>query len=217
MLATHNSFTYLPAKNPIVNLFSCLWRCQSLTLKSQYAFGVRYFDVRVAAEKTDNERIIFRLCHGRANLIMTFSSIPALDTYLRRRYPHAAYRLILERGNIDTTAGEVFLRQANTLIREAKQGKGIIDAVIIKHPWKVIFSRTDIPMSEYYCHPLNWNTDMPLSYNLRHLDLRQISIRRWARKHNPPITPEMIGSRKAIHMIDFFTGIKNSPTPSAKA
>lgn len=203
MIATHNTFTYLPAKSKAVNLFAPLWRCQSLTLKRQYAAGVRYFDVRVAPEQDAKGKTIFRLCHGRASLVMFFSSVPALDTYLRRRYPRAAYRLILERGGIDSAEGETFLRQANTLIREAQEGKGIIDAVIVKHPWKVVFSRGTKTLREYYCHPLNWNTDMPLAYNLRHLDLRQLSIRGWARRHNPAVTKAMLDDPATVHMMDF--------------
>lgn len=203
MIATHNSFTYLRAKNPVMEILAPLWRCQGLTLGQQWKAGARYFDVRVAAER-DGGKTIFRLCHGRADLRMMFSSVPALDTYMRRRWPKAAYRLVLERGSMDSKGGETFLRQAGTLIREAQAGGGIIDAVIVKHPWTVVFQRGGRTLREYYCHPLNWNTDMPLAYNLRHLDLRQVSIRGWARRHNPPITKEMVSGRDTVHMMDYL-------------
>ena len=40
MLGSHDSFTYMVARNGIVDTFTSFWRCQEKTIKEQYDLGV---------------------------------------------------------------------------------------------------------------------------------------------------------------------------------
>lgn len=196
MIGSHNTFTYLKAESGLMETFSNLWRCQSKTTKQQYDLGVRFFDVRVAPEK-DGGKTKWRLCHGKANLKMQFISLAALNNYMQRRFPKALYRLILEKGDQAD-----FKAQANKLV-ESIGKNACLYAVIIKKNWQVLFTKQSLKFNEFYCHPLNWNTDMSLGYNLRNVDLRQTNIKEWAKKHNPLITKDMIEDNDNLYMMDY--------------
>lgn len=47
MISSHNTFSYLPPRHKIFNLFKGFWRCQELNINEQIASGVEYLDVRV--------------------------------------------------------------------------------------------------------------------------------------------------------------------------
>lgn len=47
MIGSHNSYSYLPPKNLWGKITKFWGKCQDLTLKEQYAKGVRYFDIRL--------------------------------------------------------------------------------------------------------------------------------------------------------------------------
>lgn len=196
MIGSHNSFTYLEAKSSLMEKLSGFWRCQSKTAKQQYDLGVRFFDIRIAPEK-DGNKTKWRLCHGKADLKMVFVSIAALNNFIHRRFPKACYRLILEKGD----QGE-FKVQANKLIDNIEKNAGLY-AIIIKKNWQVLYTKNDLKIREYYCHPLNWNTDMSLGYNLKHFDITQTNIKEYAKKHNPLITKEMIESTDELFFMDY--------------
>lgn len=64
VVGSHNSFTYLQAKNIIGKLTSIFWRCQKLNLDEQLAAGIRCFDVRIRLSKAGN----WEFAHGIAVL-----------------------------------------------------------------------------------------------------------------------------------------------------
>lgn len=53
-LASHNSMSYMPAKGKgfLMNIAERFSKCQDLTYKQQYAFGVRLFDLRIRFQET---------------------------------------------------------------------------------------------------------------------------------------------------------------------
>ena len=60
MIASHNTFSYLPPRHKIFNFFKGFWRCQDKNINEQLASGVEYLDVRV--RYTFDGKV--RLCHG---------------------------------------------------------------------------------------------------------------------------------------------------------
>ena len=47
ILGSHNSWSYLPARKWWMTPFKFIAKCQDLTIKEQYYFGVRCFDLRI--------------------------------------------------------------------------------------------------------------------------------------------------------------------------
>lgn len=89
MIGSHNSFTYLPAKNIVGKLTSLFWRCQKLTLSEQLERGVRCFDVRIRRSKKGN----WEFAHGLAVLTSAsefYNHFAELDKY------HCYVRIVFE-------------------------------------------------------------------------------------------------------------------------
>ena len=90
MIASHDTYTFLPAKNQFFELFSYLWRTQNKNIKEQKECGVKYFDIRVCL---DNGK--YRVCHGLVNFNLVFDSLgDILDQFSTYKV-----RIILEKGN----------------------------------------------------------------------------------------------------------------------
>ena len=94
MIGSHDTFTYLKPCNPIYKLSSRWWRTQCKSIDEQYAFGVRFFDIRVCRDGNK-----WRLCHGVVNLKMTFPTIKDICNFMDMKCPVAIYRIVLEKGN----------------------------------------------------------------------------------------------------------------------
>lgn len=94
MIGSHDTFTYLKSTSCIYNHATKWWRTQCKSIDEQYAFGVRFFDIRVCRDKDK-----WRLCHGAANLKMTFSNIKYICDFMDMKCPTALYRIILEKGD----------------------------------------------------------------------------------------------------------------------
>ena len=58
MIGSHNSFTYLTPTKWWGKMLAPWAKCQSLNIKEQYKSGVRYFDARVAFDKSYNLRLV---------------------------------------------------------------------------------------------------------------------------------------------------------------
>lgn len=74
MIGTHDSFTYLKAKNKIYELFSFTWRTQTKSLKEQKEFGVKYLDIRIHKTKENQ----WELCHGLVNFCKYYNTLSEL-------------------------------------------------------------------------------------------------------------------------------------------
>lgn len=51
LLGTHNSLSYMRPRQWWLRPFAWMARCQDLTIKQQWDYGVRYFDIRVKYDK----------------------------------------------------------------------------------------------------------------------------------------------------------------------
>lgn len=94
MIGSHDSFTYLKSTNYFYNFYTKVWKTQELDVPTQYALGVRMFDIRV---RRDNGN--WRVCHGICDLKMTFPSLESICVYMQKNCPEAIYRIVLEKGN----------------------------------------------------------------------------------------------------------------------
>ena len=185
MIATHNTMTYLPAHNPLVELFSSLWRCQGRTLQEQIQQGVRVFDIRVAYTKKH------RLCfaHGLATLQDKGEFLESVINRLERN--NCWYRIVLER---ETKQG---LKEINEFVRKNQLARCF--AIIVKKGWQVLWQRDGFSL------PVVDNSFVPFVSSkpwYRQLSWKMFSTpRRWARKHQP--TAEEWADQSVIYYYDW--------------
>ena len=90
MIGTHDSYTFLSAKNKLFEWFSFLWRTQVKNIAQQKEIGVTYFDVRV---RRDGD--VWRVCHGLVDFDCKFKSIEDIINM----FSIYKVRIILERGD----------------------------------------------------------------------------------------------------------------------
>lgn len=129
MIGSHDTFTYLKPCNPIFNLGKRWWKTQCKTIEEQYAFGVRFFDIRVCRDGNK-----WRLCHGIVNLKMTFSTIKDICSFMDMKCLAAIYRIVLEKGKYDD------------VMRFIKESSGLCS----KYPnlWRVDIKSSKVWMGE---------------------------------------------------------------------
>lgn len=94
MIGSHDTFTYMKPTIRLFELFSRLWRTQKRSISEQYAFGVRFFDLRVCWHKGK-----WCFAHGLATFDFGFPQIADICSYMNEFFPLAVYRIVLERGN----------------------------------------------------------------------------------------------------------------------
>ena len=77
MIASHNTFSYLPPRHKIFNLFTGFWRCQENNINEQLSSGVEYLYVRVRYISDG----MVRLCHGLVDYGNEYVTLDALVYY----------------------------------------------------------------------------------------------------------------------------------------
>lgn len=115
MIASHNSMSYLRAKNPWLNIFSKYWRCQGKTLVEQINAGVKLFDLRVVY--TSNG---WRFTCGRITLSDGVKPEVAIELLENKGL---YYRLVLEHGGHD--AEREFSRWVRHMVIDKKASYGV--------------------------------------------------------------------------------------------
>lgn len=184
MIGTHDSFTYLKAKNSIYELFSFLWRTQTKTLEEQIKKGATYFDIRVHKAKNNQ----WELCHGLVNFNKSYET---LDTLLKE-LSQFHIRLILEKGS--KKDGEEF----EQLIYTLKYKYNNLVFAAIKNNWKVLHDThlyiIDYTYVPFYSNLLFWQ-------NIKRMNWFS-TIKKWAKKHNPIITQKMKENKDVVYFID---------------
>lgn len=108
MIGSHDTFTYLKSSSWVYNHCTKLWRTQCKSIEEQYAFGIRFFDIRVYRDGTK-----WRVCHGDANFKLTFPSLKAICEMMSSKCPEAIYRIVLEKGDDPTR----FIKEATSPLR----------------------------------------------------------------------------------------------------
>ena len=200
MIASHDSYTFLKVKNPLISLFSIFWRCQKLSIEAQYNLGVRVFDIRVYYNKKKDK---WGTAHGfvKFNEIL-FDSIPHICKYFKKNFSDSIIRIYLEdnvkKKNQDIK--EKFLNEAQAAYIDYFD---IIWEIGTHYPWITYFrGQNEFIIKEYYCHLFNWDNNHGFWYNIKNLKLSLWNISLYSIKHNPYITKKMIEDKSIIYMID---------------
>ena len=200
MLGSHDSFTYMVARDGIINTFPSFWRCQEKTIKEQYDLGVRVFDIRVNKD-VQNKKFTWQVSHGLAKFNQNFVSLSAIGSYFKKQYPGSYFRVILESGSNNEEIVTKFKEQAKKLMNSYED---IVWQVVIKSPWTVLYQGKDFKViNDYSCHLFNWNVNRSLWENIKHFDFKSYSIKSWAKKHNPNITQEMKDDPDKLYFMDY--------------
>lgn len=183
-IATHNSATGERSRSWLHALCSVFSKCQDKTIKEQYYYGCRYFDLRVDKD--------LNLCHGlwkadkNLHNVLTemarFEEEVYVSVTIERRCKH--YDELCER-----------IRKAINL-----RGKGKVKLTYIaakKPAWNVLVAYRSIPVtSNYYSVPT-----LKEYLTLAHKDWRRyIPIPRILKK----ITPKVEFNDKVFTMVDFI-------------
>lgn len=182
MIGTHNSYTFLPAKNKFFEWFSFLWRTQTKNIIEQKKAGVTYFDIRVRRDKANK----WRICHGIVDFAITFDTLREIaDLFSGYRF-----RLILER---NTNGGTWYFRDE---ILPLVYTHPSLTLACIKKGWEELLKRESNIVSYAYTP---WLSGESFWSNIKRFNFFS-TIKRWAKKHNPVITDLMIKSNVTYFM-----------------
>lgn len=184
-IATHDSATGERSKNWLHALGKVFAQTQIKTIKEQYLYGVRYFDLRV-----DRDLV---LCHGlwKAN-----KDLPDLLIEMKKYVTETVYmRVIIER---KYPADEIERIQKTVRNLVNLHGKHVkLTYIAQKIPWKTLKVYNDIPFVGGFL-----SVPTPREYlTLAHGDWRRyIPIPRILKK----ITPKVEFNEDRFTMVDFI-------------
>ena len=195
MIGSHDSFTYLEAKYSIFNLFSFLWRTQSLTIGEQIVKGAFYFDIRVRkVSKKDSNKYCWRVCHGLVDFDVEFNRI---EDILKTFKPYKV-RIILERGSNEDE--ELFINE----VKEVSKNYENLWFSCIKKNWIVIVDLDPYIIDYSYTPFLSSNSLW--SNTKRFFSLIKngnYSIKKNSELNNPTINQELISCNQ-LHFMDYI-------------
>lgn len=205
MIASHDSFTYLPATTCVAERLARLWRTQCDDIGTQYASGVRCFDIRVRRQRRH-----WRLCHGIVDLRMTFPSLDAICQWMASHAPKAIYRIVLERGS-----DKDFREEARWLCqRHPALWRVDVKATRL---WRGTVTNNNLALyNKGYAFACGDTWEPPAQERHGKLTLanaRTVSLREEARRINatlgifdtPEATAQAAASTQALHLIDYAT------------
>lgn len=184
MIGTHNSYTFLLAKNKVFEVFSFLWRTQTKNIKQQKDSGVTYFDVRIRKKKDK-----WVACHGIVDLDLEFNSIEEILNI----FTLYKVRIILERGNLEDEIE--FIKIIGQLVNHSN-----LVFAAIKNNWIIIWN-VEYKIVDYTYLP--WVYNLSFWENIKNFNFFS-TIKRWARHHNPKITKDLIEDSQTVHFIDYI-------------
>lgn len=203
MIASHDSYTFLKAKNPLMSLITIWWRCQKLNIEAQYKLGTRIFDIRVYYNRKKKK---WGTAHGfaKSDKIM-FDSIPDICKYFNKNFPNSIIRIYLEdnvKKNKNQDIKEKFLNEAQCAYIDYIN---MIWEIGTHYPWITYFrGQNDFIINEYYCHLFNWNPDKKILDNIKKFNWSSWNLPLFAKKHNPIITQKMIEDKSIMYIIDYI-------------
>lgn len=223
MIGAHDAFTYLNAQDAIMNLpyIKKLWRCQQYSIDTLYKkHNTLFFDLRVCKDtkasifgiigklfKKKKKKFVWAGAHGLAEFKQNFSTLEDLFKYMKKNYPKAQYRLILEKCSSEEVSQ--FKTQLNSWIasdgKKLKKNKYNLSWAGIKKPWTQLYVDSSIyprVMHDYCCRLFNWDSTKSLSTNLKNFKLSW-TIENWAKKNNPILTTNEIADPNTLYIMDY--------------
>lgn len=223
MIGAHDTYTYMNAQDAVMNVSSVkkLWRCQKYSLQVLYSkYNVRFFDIRLCKNthasvfgivgklfKKKKKKFIWATAHGLAEFKQEFNTIEDVLKYMKKNFPLAQYRIVLERCSSEEVSQ--FKSQINTWIandgKKLKSNNYKLSWVGIKKPWEQLYVDTSLypaKMNDYCCRLFNWNTEKSLKWNLKHFKIKW-TIERWAKKNNPTLTVGEKNDPNTLYFMDY--------------
>ena len=183
MVGSHDSFTYLPSRHKVLEVFSFMWRTQNKSIEEQIKTGVSFLDIRVRRVKQN-----WVVCHGLVDFDLQAEGLDYFLEFCIRN--GCTCRIILERGNIPDQF--LFMKEINTL-KEAY--KDVLKYACIKQNWKVLLNQgiyvEDYSYKFWYGYNLISKIKNLLFNNIKHNS-----------KNNPCIVPDMLKSN-IIYFMDY--------------
>ena len=141
ILGAHNANTYLKPRKWWMRLINFTSKCQKLTIKEQFEYGVRYFDFRI---RYDKELGLFLNCHGLVEYIEHLSyTVYPLSYFAEKIKPETIYiRFVYDdtfNNNIidDYNLSRLFRKQIYPIFKHCDN---IIWQLIKKSSWEHIDS-----------------------------------------------------------------------------
>lgn len=219
MIGAHDTFTYLNAEDLAINIFKPFWKCQQYDPATLYnKYGVRFFDIRVCRNKTASlagiigklfkkKKFTWATAHGLAEFKQNFNTIEDVFKYMKKNFPEAQYRLVLERCSKDEK--NEFCKQVNSWI--ANNGAKLTSAnykcswIGIKKPWSQMYINNNLyprNVKDYCCRLFNWNTEASLAENIRNFKA-DYTIETWAKRNNPKLTKIEKNDPNTLHFMDY--------------
>jgi len=219
MIGAHDSFTYLNAEDIVINIFKPFWKCQSKSLQELYdKYGVRFFDIRLCQNTTASltgiigklfkkKKFTWSAAHGLAEFKQTFTNIEEVFKYMKKNFPEAQYRIILER--CSNKEKNEFSNQISSWIK--KNGAKLKDAdykcswIGIKTPWQQLYINTSLypkTVKDYCCRLFNWNASKSLSENIKNFRA-DYTIETWAKRNNPKLTSQQKKDPNTLYFMDY--------------
>ena len=186
MIGSHDSFTCLSARNPLVNIFRGLWKTQDKSIEAQYKSGVRFFDIRLFRDGNK-----WRAAHGAAEFGMTYRDLSEAARDFCKMFPGCRFGIWLEKGTEEDW--ELFRAEAEPL---KKRYKWALAQLVRKKPEEVYYRCEDYPHIEYLAFR-GWNWRNVLR------GLFGSPVRRWAKEHNITPTREQRADRGTVYFMDF--------------
>lgn len=185
MIGSHDSFTFMKARNPLMNLIKGTWRTQDKSIEEQYKSGVRFFDIRLFRDGNK-----WRAAHGLAEFDVTFTSLGMVKELIKT-LPGARFQIWLEKGSDEDW--KLFKTEVAEL---TKRYKWALTQVVRKKPWEIYYRCENFPGCEYLAFR-DWSWKNVLK------GLVCSPIRKWAQEKNVDITKERMSEEK-VYFMDFI-------------
>ncbi len=186
MIGSHDSFTYMEARSPLVNAFRGLWRTQDKSIEEQFRAGVRFFDIRLFRDGSK-----WRAAHGLAEFDAAYPTLLRAAKDIAKRCPGCRFQIWLEKGTDEDW--ELFKSEAEKL---KKQYPTALTQLVRKNPEEVWYRSETYPEMEYLAFR-EWTWKNVLK------GLVCSPIRRWAKRHNIMPTAEQRADRGTVYFMDF--------------
>lgn len=186
MIVSHDSCTSLRACNPLWEMVSFAWRCQSRTIEEQVADGVGYFDLRVASDGAGGWNMAHGLVALRADLFEVLTAIG-----------DSPFRLLLERG------GENDEYRFRTLVTYLRVRYKLHEAVI-KRGWRTVYHDSSLDMATTDESYVPFHSSRFSGKELWQFLKHPCWPKRWAKKHNKSVSEARRKSAEERVYMDFY-------------
>lgn len=195
ILGTHNSLTYAKPTTWLGRLLNTTSQCQELDVNEQYAYGVRYFDVRI-------NRNTLNVKHGLVTYQVEVPEVLELLNDLSTKEDPIYVSLNYENSLLERKSKyEPWFKETFSSIA-TNYPNLVFTGGYAKHPWRKIIDVPAVEMNERYWEFGNYRWQPTTKDKIKKffINLSHFSPRYWAEKDNPTYKKEYENSNL---MLDF--------------